>query len=305
MTIPITTIGGYLGSGKTTLVNHLLANAEGRQFTVLVNDFGDINIDAELISAQNADTIALTNGCVCCSVSDSLTETLAALAERQPPPEHIVIEASGVALPDKVARVGDGWASLKHHKSIVLIDASTICHKSKDKYVGRLVQDQIAQGDLLILNKTDAANPAALADAIDLVRSINSSAAQCETVNAVLPMTSFLTSAEVGDHNLASAPKSNFWTFSVKIGPVDREKFEEAFATFSTRCERAKGIVTYADDASRQRLQWAGGKKTCDQELGSEATTTLGTELMFIGTGTIDQEHWKKRFQACVSHIDL
>ena len=102
--LPVTVIGGYLGAGKTTLVNHLLRHAGGRRIAVLVNDFGALPIDADLIEARDGDLLAIAGGCVCCSYGSDLMDALAALLERSPRPDHLVIETSGVALPGSVAR---------------------------------------------------------------------------------------------------------------------------------------------------------------------------------------------------------
>ena len=103
--LPVTVVGGYLGAGKTTLLNRLLADTQGRRLAVLVNDFGAVNIDAGLIANRDGETISLVNGCVCCSIGDNLGMTLYDLAERPDGPEHIVIEASGVADPARIAMV--------------------------------------------------------------------------------------------------------------------------------------------------------------------------------------------------------
>ena len=102
----VTVIGGYLGAGKTTLVNRWLrqAQAQGRRIAVLVNDFGEIGIDADLILAQSDDVLELAGGCVCCSFGSDLMAALLRLAERNPAPAHVLIETSGVALPGAVAR---------------------------------------------------------------------------------------------------------------------------------------------------------------------------------------------------------
>src|SRR5665213_3036640 len=97
--LPLTVIGGFLGAGKTTLLTHLLRGDHGRRIAVLVNDFGAINIDAELVRSRTADTISLANGCACCSVAGDLTRALVALAQREDPPDAIVLEASGLADP--------------------------------------------------------------------------------------------------------------------------------------------------------------------------------------------------------------
>ena len=105
--IPMVVLGGWLGSGKTTLLNRLLRASGGERFAVVVNDVGAVNLDAELVAARDGATVELTNGCVCCSIGDSLALTLRDLVLSDRPPDRLVIEASGVAEPDRFAAYGD------------------------------------------------------------------------------------------------------------------------------------------------------------------------------------------------------
>ena len=96
--VPVAVVGGYLGAGKTTLINHLLSSPHGLRLAVLVNDFGAIDIDADLLSAHEGDTISLSNGCVCCAIGDALGDALDRVLEADPPPDRIVAEQpEGVA----------------------------------------------------------------------------------------------------------------------------------------------------------------------------------------------------------------
>src|SRR5438034_10992572 len=97
MPVPILLVTGFLGAGKTTVVNHLLAHAEGRRIAAIVNDFGAINIDAELIAGASDGVVSLSNGCICCSLQGDLLRTLAVLLRRDPRPEFLVIDTSGAA----------------------------------------------------------------------------------------------------------------------------------------------------------------------------------------------------------------
>jgi G3E family GTPase len=153
--IPVLVIAGYLGAGKTTLVNHLLSTATSR-IAVIVNDFGSINIDAELIAQRHEDTIELTNGCVCCVITESLSLALFTIAERPTQPDLVIIEASGVADPSVVAT----YAHLSgFHLSgvLVLVDALNARITSLDELVGLTFSRQVRTADLIAITKTDVA----------------------------------------------------------------------------------------------------------------------------------------------------
>ena len=161
--VPTLIIGGYLGAGKTTLVNHLLRHAEGRRIAVMVNDFGDINIDADLIEASDSDVISLAGGCVCCSFGADLIGSLMAIAKRQPTPDVILIELSGVALPAAAQRTARLALGIELVGCVVLADAADIGRLCIDCYVGDTVRRQLADADLLLINKSDLVDAAALA----------------------------------------------------------------------------------------------------------------------------------------------
>jgi G3E family GTPase len=153
--IPLTILGGYLGAGKTTIINRLLAGYHGKRLTVLVNDFGAINIDAGLIAEHNGDTISLANGCACCQLQDDALKQLQELAAQATPPDHILVEASGAGEPAKLAFLGYGITGLQLAGVYTAIDAETIAAKQNDKFTGRLVKRQIAQADFCLLTKAD------------------------------------------------------------------------------------------------------------------------------------------------------
>jgi len=160
--IPVTIIGGYLGTGKTTLVNHLLRQREGRRIAVLVNDFGELSIDADLIEAREGDLLQLAGGCVCCSFGSDLMAALLQMRAMQPAPDHILIETSGVALPGAVARTLGLVSGLALDAVLVLADAESLRERGGDRYVGDTVRQQLREADLVVLNKTDLLAPAAL-----------------------------------------------------------------------------------------------------------------------------------------------
>ncbi|NDE72833.1 MAG: GTP-binding protein, partial [Betaproteobacteria bacterium] len=161
---PTLIVGGYLGAGKTTLVNHLLRHADGRRIAVMVNDFGELTIDADLIEGAEGSVLALAGGCVCCSFGSDLLGALQDVLQRQPPPDLILIETSGVALPAAVARSARLLPGLSIDGIVLMLDAETVRQRSADPYVGDLVRQQLLDADLLILNKTELCSPKALAE---------------------------------------------------------------------------------------------------------------------------------------------
>ena len=153
--ISLTILGGYLGAGKTTLINRLLSGDYGKRLTVLVNDFGAINIDADLIAEHAGDTISLANGCACCQLQDDALKQLQELAAMPTPPDHIMVEASGAGEPARLAYLGFGITGLQLAGVYVAVAADNLAARRQDKFTGRLVQRQIAQADFCLLTKTD------------------------------------------------------------------------------------------------------------------------------------------------------
>ena len=124
--IPMVVVGGYLGAGKTTLLNRLLERADGLRVAVLVNDFGEINIDAALIRTRSSDVLQLENGCICCSIGGRLAEALAAVGARPDRPDLLVIEASGVSDPVRIAQVGMLDPALQLNAILVAVDVQDV-----------------------------------------------------------------------------------------------------------------------------------------------------------------------------------
>src|ERR1700754_2593009 len=149
--VPVLLVTGFLGAGKTTVVNHLLAHAEGRRIAAVVNDFGAINIDAELIAGASDGVVSLANGCICCTLEGDLLRTLAALLRRDPRPEYIVIETSGVADPaDIVRNLMDPliWQEAPLEPVLCVVDATTPAKALNDDV---LVRSQLRAADVVAL----------------------------------------------------------------------------------------------------------------------------------------------------------
>ena len=148
--IPLTVICGYLGSGKTTLINNILQSTQ-KPIGVLVNDFGELNIDEQLILNQDDLTIALTNGCVCCNLNDDLGASLEFMLDQDI--DAVLLESSGVALPVKMSNYGSTWPGYNLNQTITVVEGRTIKDLLSDKFVSKTVEAQIIQSDLIYLNR--------------------------------------------------------------------------------------------------------------------------------------------------------
>ena len=287
---PFTVIGGYLGAGKTTLLNNLLTQARGLRVAVIVNDFGAVNIDASLIEAHDGDTISLANGCMCCSLSGGFAPAIAAILERAETLDAIVVEASGVAEPGKIAQYGQMFG-LPLDGVLVVVDAEQIRAQALNKYVGDTVLRQLAQADLLLLNKID------LAPDLPAVRlwlgERRAAAPVCETVRCAVPL-SILVGRRPGV-SAAGPPPSRFeardpehdpkhraWTL-VRSAPVSRVAVERWAGRIGGRIFRAKGFVRLAEAPSRRHLLQLVGRRWTLEDAGPWDGGEAATRIVCIG----------------------
>jgi G3E family GTPase len=157
--MPVTIITGFLGSGKTTLLNYILSNCQDLKVAVLVNEFGDINIDSQLLVSMDEDMVELSNGCICCTINDGLVDAVYRVLERSDRVDYMVIETTGVAdpLPIILTFLGTELRDLTHLDSIVtVVDTETF---TPEHFESEVALKQIAYADMTLLNKTDLASP--------------------------------------------------------------------------------------------------------------------------------------------------
>ena len=144
--IPVTIVGGYLGSGKTTLINSVISEDHGLKLALLINDFGDINIDASLIESQDVDVLSLSNGCVCCTLTDDFSQTMEQIKNSADSFDRVIIEMSGIGEPSKVVSYVDETDYFLDG-IVVLLDVEKIQDWAENKYVGPLIVRQIESAD--------------------------------------------------------------------------------------------------------------------------------------------------------------
>jgi len=250
MTLPLTIIGGYLGSGKTTLVNHLLRHADGLRLGILVNEFGALPIDEDLIEAQDEDIISIAGGCVCCSYGNDLTLALMDMVKLDPPPDHVILESSGVALPGAIAvsvSLLEGYAM---DGIIVLTNAETIEEHARDTYISDTIERQLHDADLVVLNKTDLVSSADCERIVAWLSTKAQSAEIVEATHGALPATLLLQSfldRDRGDASFLPHQANVFESRSMAIDcAIDVEALAGGLADASLALLRAKGFVVSA-----------------------------------------------------------
>lgn len=249
--IPCILVSGYLGAGKTTLINQFLSAPDGLRAVVLVNDFGRINIDAQLIDNTSENTIELSNGCACCSIGDSLLAATNLAVARRPRPDIIIVEASGVAQPDRMATLLMGASGVAPAQIVTVVDLSQAGALARDKYVARLFLHQIDVAHWLAPNRAPQTPPPAGCP-IQTRRAAH--AAMGRQVGALTqvirdPSPAVTKGAQMGAQMGGQmGGRVDFVTSTVAIPPgVTRSELEQWLARLPADIHRVKGFVSIAE----------------------------------------------------------
>ena len=243
MSIPLTLISGYLGTGKTTLINNLLRTTK-KKIALLVNDFGDVNIDESLIEARTDSVLSIAGGCVCCSYGNELIETLESMNSNEILPDHIVLEASGIALPSKIIQTISLMDFLSFHGTVLLTDASRLRSQLNDLYISDTISLQIEQHDLLVLNKTDLLKEDELLNCIDTLSKRFEIRKFLKTVNAYIEEKDMLLDFGPSHKiNLEKKQEHGFISSTIKpTGTMNAEALSTLLRDPVYNIERAKGF---------------------------------------------------------------
>jgi G3E family GTPase len=309
MSVPVVLVAGFLGAGKTTVVNHLLAHAEGKRIAAVVNDFGAINIDAELISGASDGVVSLSNGCICCSLEGDLLRTLATLLRRDPRPELIVIETSGVADPTDIVRnLMDPviWREAPLETVLCVVDATIDVTKLEDA----LLRSQIRSADVIALSKTDIAEVASSARIRDAIRVLRPTAVLVDAPNGDVPSALLFRSDAVRltqprEPGPRRPAEERFETLSwTSDQPVVLSRFQQAIGRLAVRLARAKGLFETIEQPGQLTVfQFAGGRAT----LAPGGTPTIGaarTRIVFVAEiGLLSRAEIDDVMQGCIKEL--
>ena len=287
--IRFTVIGGYLGAGKTTLLNRILSGNHGIRFALLINDFGEINIDAGLIKSESESQINLTNGCICCSLTDGFYEAIESLCMQELKPEHIIVEASGVADVANLAQYGYA-PELELDGVLVMADAETVVQKANDKYVASTVRRQLAAADLIVLNKTDLVPDDVLSSRLEFLRDNFDEPKVLQAKHADVPL-ELLLGVHAGDQAgrpTGHEPHEHYETWSFRYpGDIGINALAQFSQQLPGEIIRSKGIARI-DDGTHQSLQVVGKRNDVSKVHSEQA----GINLVAIAlSGQLDQDY--------------
>lgn len=327
-----TVITGFLGAGKTTLIRHMLSNAGGRRIALIINEFGDVGVDAEILKdcgdglCKAEDVIELANGCICCTVADDFVPTMRKLLDRPEPPEHIVIETSGLALPQPLVRAFN-WPEIKSRVTVdgvvTLVDAKALIegrfaddeealmaqrdadpNLAHENPIEELFKDQLNCADMIIVNKIDLLTADQSATLVsDVKAKVRPGACVIPVKHGEIDISVLLGLGAAAEDDLATRlsqhemegeiqhDHDDFVTFIVSLGEIPNR------AALLTRIERAvrehdilrlKGFADVNGASGRLLIQAVGPRVDHYFDRPWKDGETRRTEIVVIGQKGLD-----------------
>ena len=316
--IPVTVLTGYLGAGKTTLLNRILSESHGKKYAVVINEFGELGVDNDLVVDADEEVFEMNNGCICCTVRGDLIRIVGQLVKRKGQLDGIIIETTGLADPAPVAQtffVDDQVKARSRLDAIItVVDAGHLLARLEDSHEA---EEQVAFADVIVLNKTDLVTPKELAVVEARIRSINRSARVLPTQRAGVPIADLLDrgSFDLGrilemepdfltgddDHEHDEAVTSVSLTSDA---PLDRQRFNQWIGTVlgekGQDLLRTKGILHFQGDDRRFAFQAVHMIADGDYIGTWKAGDPRQSRIVFIGR-ELNRPELRRGFEACAA----